>query len=480
MIASEMQPFAQTGGLADVLAALPLALGRMGHEVTVVVPRYGGISPGARIDRFVLPLVDRPIEVSVWEYDAAPGVRAVFIECPTLYDREGLYGIGNDDYPDNPRRFGCLALAALEYASRRERVPDVVHAHDWQAGLAPVYLRTHAGRWPALAGCATAFTIHNLAYQGLCGADWLPRLGLAPTLLGIDGIEYWGGVSFLKGGINFSDVVTTVSPTYAREVQTAGHGFGFEGILSARAGVLVGVLNGIDTGEWSPSRDPHIPMPYDEATAPEGKRAAKRRLLQRYALPETPETMRRPLVAMISRMVDQKGLDLLVALGDGLARLGATFVVLGSGEARYQDFWTSLAARHRDRVSVRIGFDGALSHLIEAGADVFLMPSRFEPCGLNQMYSLRYGTVPVVRATGGLVDTVIDYRPGRPDGTGFTFAEYSPEALRAAMGRALEAFWKPRVWRALQRRGMRQDFSWDRSALEYVKLYGRATAGRTA
>ncbi len=480
MITPELAPFAKTGGLADVASALPLALGRLGLQVTVVVPRYAGVDAGEEIDRFVLPLLDRPQEVGIREHLVAPNVNAVFVDCPSLFDREGLYGVGNDDYADNPRRFAALSVAALEFAARRASAPDVIHAHDWQAGLASVYLRTCGDRWPILARCATVFTIHNLAYQGLYPADWLRRVGLDSSLFGLDGLEYWGRISLLKAGINFSDYITTVSPTYAREIQTPELGFGFEGILARRAADVAGVLNGIDTDLWSPAHDPHLPVAYDETTVERGKRAAKRALLERYRLPGGDAMLRRPLVGMVSRMIDQKGLDLLSALGDGLTRLGATFAVLGTGEPRYEGFWTGLAARFRDVVGVRIGFDESLAHLIEAGADLFLMPSRFEPCGLNQMYSQRYGTVPVVRATGGLDDTVVDYRPGRAGGTGFKFAAYSPDALRGALGRALEAYARPEIWKAIQRRGMRKDFSWGRSAGEYVKLYERVASGRRA
>jgi starch synthase len=324
------------------------------------------------------------------------------------------------------------------------------------------------------------FTIHNLAYQGLFASDWLPRLGVDWSLFGLDGLEYWGRVSFLKGGINFCDIVTTVSPTYAREIQTPEHGFGFEGILSRRASDLVGILNGIDADCWNPAQDRYLPQPYTVSTVTAGKRAAKRALLEQYGLPSDDRALRRPLVGMISRMVDQKGLDILTALGDDLAKLGATFVVLGTGDGRYEDFWTDLSARYPAVIGARIGFDEPLAHLVEAGSDMFLMPSRFEPCGLNQMYSLRYGTVPIVRATGGLDDTVRDAGPSNSEGNGFKFTPYTPTALRAAIERALAAYEDRRNWKSLQARGMREDFSWDRSAGEYVKLYERAIAGRHA
>jgi starch synthase len=288
-------------------------------------------------------------------------------------------------------------------------------------------------------------------------------------------MEYWGGISFLKGAINDAELITTVSPRYADEIQTPELGFGFDGILRRRRPDLIGVLNGIDTTEWNPGHDRFLPQAYgfDDLA---GKEAAKAELLTRYGMARDAAAMRRPLIGLISRMVDQKGFDLIAALADDLPRLDAAFVVLGTGEARYQDLWTRLSAAHPDRIGARIGFDEGLAHLIEGGADIFLMPSRFEPCGLNQMYSLRYGTVPVVRAVGGLADTVIGYAPERPDATGFVFEEYTPPALLDALTRALALYGDPRRWRALQRSGMQLDYSWDRSAREYVTIYGRAIA----
>jgi starch synthase len=324
---------------------------------------------------------------------------------------------------------------------------------------------------PVLGGTPSIFTIHNLAYQGLVDADWLPRLDLGWEQFTPSRLEYWGRISFMKGGINDARTITTVSPRYASEIQTPEFGFGFDGILRDRQRDIIGILNGIDTGRWDPEHDSFLPEPYSAADLA-GKAGAKAEVLARYGLPA--EATSRPLVAMISRMVDQKGFDLIAALADDLARLDATFVILGSGEARYQDLWTRLAAAHPDRIGVRIGFDEGLAHLIEGGADIFLMPSRFEPCGLNQMYSLRYGTVPVVRAVGGLADTVTDYTPGDTSATGFVFRDYTPAALLEALSRALALYPDRRAWRALQQAGMRQDHSWDRSAREYVKIYERA------
>ena len=472
MISSEMAPFARTGGLGEVLGSLPPALGRAGLAVTVALPRYGWIEVGAEIDRFALDVGGYVRDVRILEHAIAPRVRALFVDCPDLYARDGVYGRGEEAYPDNPRRFAWLTRAALEHFARTAQRPAVVHAHDWHAGLAPVYLKTRYRRHPVLGGVPTVLTIHNLAYQGVAPADWLPRLDLGSDLFTVDRLEFWGQISFLKGGVVFSDVITTVSPTYAREIQQPESGVGFDGILRQRAGDLVGILNGIDVGWWNPARDPHLPAPYS-ADDPGPKIASKREALNAFDLPADEPYLSRPLVGMITRLVPQKGFDLLASVGDRLAAMEATFVLLGSGDRWLEEEWQRLAARHPDRVRVRIGFDDRLAHLIEGGADLFLMPSRFEPCGLNQLYSLRYGTVPVVRATGGLADTVTPYDPRTGQGTGFVFREYTGDALLAALAQALDLFRNARRWRRLQRQGMAEDHSWDASARQYVQVYDR-------
>jgi starch synthase len=428
MIGSEAVPFAKTGGLADVLGALPSALGRLGWQVTLALPRYRGVDAGTLVEQFPVVVGGYPADVRFFDAPLADGARALLVDCPALYDRAGLYGVDNTDYPDNPLRFAVLVRAALEMAARRSTPPSVVHAHDWQSGLAPVYLKTLYAAHPILGGLPSVFTIHNLAYQGIADAQWLPRLDLPWDLFTIDQLEFWGKISLLKGGITNAEIISTVSGTYAKEIQTPEFGFGFDGILRNRAADLEGILNGIDVERWDPSRDPFLPKPFD-AEDLAGKVEAKREVLAQYGLPVDAATMGRPLVGMISRMVDQKGFDLMASVAADLPGLDATFVVLGTGEARYQDMWKRLAVEHPNRIGARIGFDEPLAHLIEAGADIFLMPSRFEPCGLNQMYSLRYGTVPVVRAVGGLADTVQDYSPRRATSTGFVFRDYAGPAL---------------------------------------------------
>jgi starch synthase len=476
LIGSEGRPFSKTGGLADVLGALPPALARRGCDVTVVLPRYRGSPNGNLMERFSVSVGGYTRDIGFFEHALADGARAVLVDCPDLYDRDALYGVGNEDYPDNALRFAMLVRAALEIAARSGAAPEIIHAHDWQAGLAPVYLKTLYASHPVLGGTPTVFTIHNLAYQGLFEPTWLPRLDLTWDLFTIDRLEFWNRISFLKAGINFSETITTVSRRYAEEIQTPELGFGFDGVLRARAANLVGILNGIDVTEWDPGHDRYLPAPYGrDDLAP--KAEAKRALLARYDLSVSDEAMARPVVGMVSRMVDQKGFDLVAAAADDLTRLNAAFVLLGTGEARYQDLWTRLAARFPDRIGAHIGFDESLAHLIEAGADIFLMPSQFEPCGLNQMYSLRYGTVPVVRAVGGLADTVVDYAPGRRTATGFTFVDYTPAALLETLTRALQLYRQPKKWRNLQLAGMQRDYSWDRSAAEYVKIYETAGIG---
>ena len=470
MVASEAAPFAKTGGLADVVAALPRALARLGYSVDIVIPRYRGIAAGEPIGQVTVPLGGQVANATVYAV-AEAGVRTVFVDHAGYFDRDYLYGAVGHDYPDNPERFAFLSRAALEWAAASGERYDVIHAHDWQAGLVPVLLRQLTA--PVFRGVSTVFTIHNLAYQGVFDASWLPRLGLGWELMHVDALEYWNRISFLKGGIVFSRLLTTVSPRYAREIQTREYGGGFDGIFRSRSADLVGIRNGIDYDQWDPARDPYLPEPFD-ATCLDGKAAAKRMVLEMFGLPADEHGRQRPLVGMISRLVDQKGFDLLAELVDDLPRLDASFVLLGTGERRYEDLWLALAARHPERIAARIGFDEAMAHRIEGGADLFLMPSQFEPCGLNQMYSLRYGTVPLVHATGGLYDTVRNCDSTTVSGTGFTFDEYSPQALLSTLRWALRVYADRAVWRRMQIAGMREDFSWDASALEYVKMYERA------
>jgi starch synthase len=480
MVAPEAHPFAKTGGLAEVTAALTEALARLGHSVTLVLPRYRGIAvDGAEPLHIRLRLGDRLQPVSIYERALPNGVRVALVDAPELFDRKSLYGTSEGDYPDNPWRFAVFSRAALEYPRVKEWRPSVIHAHDWQTGLVPVYQKMHLSDDPFVGGVPAVFTIHNLAFQGIVPASTVRAIGLGYEVMDVQAMEFWGSASYLKGGINFSEKITTVSPGYAREIVRPELGFGLDGVLARRSGDLVGILNGIDTSRWTPSADAFVPAKFS-ADDLSGKREAKRQLMMEVRLPVTDQTLARPLIGIVSRLTDQKGFDLVAAAADELMALDASWITLGSGETRFEDLWRSLAARHPDRVSATIGFDERLAHYIEAGSDMFLMPSRFEPCGLNQLYSLRYGTVPVVRATGGLDDTVTDVDESGSKGTGFKFRDYTPAALLSALTRALAAYQNPAAWQQIQKRGMREDHSWDASAAEYVKLYVGMRGSRVA
>jgi starch synthase len=476
MVTSEAHPYAKTGGLAEVAAALPDALGRLGHQVTLVLPRYRGVDiTGSRSQVSGVSVGHQTQRVAFHTREERRGVTVVFVDVPELFDRPGgLYNVNGVDYPDNGWRFGVFCRAALEYARMRGERPSIIHAHDWQAGLVPVYQKMHFSPDPTIGGVPAVFTIHNLAFQGLFPTALLPALGFGPELLDIQALEYWGRISYLKGGINFSERLTTVSPTYAREILTPEFGFGFDGVLRRRADALTGILNGIDVERWNPEGDEFIGAVYSARNL-SGKASARRVLLETAGLSD--DQSGRPVIGVLSRLTDQKGFDLIARAVDDLMAFDAMWVMLGSGERHYEELWRSLAARFPQRVSATIGFDERLAHQIEAGSDLFLMPSRYEPCGLNQMYSLRYGTVPIVRATGGLADTVRDV--SERDGNGFKFQGYAPADLVSTVRRALELFRNAREWRKIQQNGMKLDFSWDASAREYVKVYeGAAAAAR--
>jgi starch synthase len=464
MAASEAVPFAKTGGLADVMGALPVALKASGEDVGVVVPRYRGVRlDGARrvFDGLQVHLGADAFPVNIHRLDHQ-GVPFFLVDSPALFDREGLYGDGKNDYPDNHIRFAVFAHAVLAVARHLFR-PRIFHCHDWQAGLVPVLLKHALWGDPSFIGAKVLFTVHNLGYQGLFPRASMAEVGLDDSLFQSHAMEYYGQASFLKGALEMSDAISTVSPRYAEEIQTPELGFGLDELLRRRASALTGILNGVDYGTWNPETDPHIATHYSAANL-EGKRAAKRDLLAAFGLPE--QAMDKPLAGIVSRFVGQKGFDLIAAAADRLLSEDLYLVALGSGEAQYEKLFLDLAAARPERVGVRIGYDDPLAHKIEAGSDMFLMPSRYEPCGLNQFYSLRYGTIPVVRATGGLEDSI-------DDETGFKFTEYSGDALIEAIRRALTAFADRPRWEKMMRAGMGKDFSWNVSAAEYSALYRR-------
>ncbi len=474
MIAAEALPFAGSGGLGEIIHALPRALARLDHEVDVVIPRYRGVTAGERVGRVAVALGGQVDDVDV-HMMARDGVRTLFIDHRAYFDRDYLYGACGHDYADNPERFAFLCQAALNWALAGGNRYDVAHAHDWHTGLLPVLVGRMFRSKAAQHRLPTVFTIHNLAYQGLFDASWLPRLGLDWDLMRPDAMEFWGRISYLKAGVVFSRLVTTVSPQYARDIQTPELGHGFDGLLRERSDDVIGILSGIDYDQWDPERDANLPEPFS-ASQLEGKAVAKREVLRAYGLPTGDDGLRRPLLALTSPLVADEGLDLLQRIADELPRLGATIVQLGHGERRFEDLWLALAARHPDRVGARIGQDQGLTHLLHGGADMLLLASRIEPGGTGPMQSLRYGTVPVVHATGGFVDSVVNFDPATGEGTGFRFDQYSPQALLDTLRWAMGVFEDRPVWRRIQASGMRHDFSWDAAAREYVSVYERAAA----
>jgi starch synthase len=468
-VASEGVPYSKTGGLGDVVGALPPALAGLGYEVEVVLPRYRMTKPGRplpQLESLTIPLGSGFKFASIQDGGNLNGVQYYLVECPEFFDRPGLYGENGQDFPDNASRFATLALASLEFMKRSASPPDIIHGHDWQAALLPIYLRNLYRADQFFEKTSVVFTIHNLGYQGLFPPHILPQISLPAGLFSINGLEFYGKVNLLKGGILFSDFVTTVSPKYSQEIQTPEFGYGLEGVLKSRAGRLQGILNGVDYGAWNPETDKLIPANYTPDNL-KGKEICKRVLLE--TMGARKPRLDRPLIGMVSRFDRQKGFDLIADIAERLMAIDLYVVALGTGDPAYEKLFRELAGKYPDRFLVKVAYDNTLAHQIEAGADLFLMPSRYEPCGLNQIYSMKYGTVPVVRATGGLDDTV-EVFDGK-EGTGFKFAEYKPEALLAALRRALEVYRQPKLWQRLMRNCMRKDFSWPHSAEQYARVY---------
>ncbi|HEX9531654.1 MAG TPA: glycogen synthase GlgA [bacterium] len=470
---SEAVPLAKTGGLADVGGALPAALAAVGCDVRVVLPRYRSVSERGWRPVGTVEVSSGGEAVSGTILDGTMPETAVpiwLVDQPKYFDRSGLYGEAGRDYPDNLVRFAFFCRAVLAWVGRQSWKPDLIHCNDWQTALIPPLIRAgRAERTP------TMLTIHNLAYQGLFPAQDFALTDLPASFFTMAGLEFWGQVNVLKGGLVFADTLTTVSETYAREIQTEEFGAGLDGVLRDRARDLWGILNGVDYRVWDPSHDSLIPAQYS-AEDLTGKRICKEHLQREFSLYERPDI---PIVGMVTRLVDQKGLDLVEAALDDLFALGVQFVVLGAGDPRYEQVLGDLPRRYPKRAGVRVGFDNALAHRIEAGADLFLMPSRYEPSGLNQLYSLRYGTVPVVRHTGGLADSIVDTTPdtlAAGTANGFAFVAYEAQAMLEALRRALDTFRTPHTWRRVQKTGMAADFSWTASARKYHALYDRTLA----
>ncbi|HEV3165509.1 MAG TPA: glycogen synthase GlgA [Isosphaeraceae bacterium] len=486
VIASEAVPFAKTGGLADVAGALPPALERLGHHATLILPCYRrawttGQTFKATGLTLRIPVGSRIVEGHVHQaYLPGSHVSVYLIDRPEYFERDQLYSQDGTDYPDNCERYVFFARAALETIRLLELRPDVLHCNDWQTSLIPIYVEEFYRKHPGFGSIGTLLTIHNLAYQGSFWHWDMPLTGLDWRLFNWQQLEFHGRLNFLKAGIVFADLLSTVSPTYAHEIQTPEFGCGLDGLLRSRRLDLHGIVNGIDTSNWNPATDPMLACRYDADSMTAGKTACKAQLQRRANLPELPDV---PLFAQIGRLDPQKGWDLMADVADDLLRGDLQLVILGEGQPRYHALLDQLAEQHSGKLRAFLEFSNPLAHQIEAGADIFLMPSLYEPCGLNQLYSLAYGTVPVVRATGGLADTVVDATPQTlADGsaTGFAFHDPTPRALRQAIDRAL-ALWPDRAaWTRLAQTGMRCDWSWERSARAYVKLYAEIRRRRLA
>jgi starch synthase len=477
--ASECVPYAKTGGLADVVGSLPPELAKLGHRLTVYLPRYKQtkLAQDAKtvIPSLTIPFDDKYRFCSVIDGGSHSGVQFYFIDYPPFFDREALYGTSLGDYRDNAERFALFSRAVLE-ASKIIDVPDIFHCHDWQTALIPILLRSVYEEDPAFQNVASVFTIHNVGYQGVFPADTLPLLMLPWDLFTINKLEFFGKTNFLKGAIVFADFVTTVSRKYAQEIQTAEYGFGLEGVLKARSVTVGGILNGVDYSEWDPATDKRIAAHFS-ADDLSGKAICKQDLLAQFGMSNVDPKL--PVVGIVSRFASQKGFDLISQAADRIASEEMILTVLGAGDKDYEDLLKRLARMFSQKIAVRIAYDNNLAHKIEAGADMFLMPSHYEPCGLNQIYSLKYGTVPIVRATGGLDDTIEPWDPKTGKGTGFKFNEYSGEALLVAVHAAVNAFKDQEGWKKLMRNGMNRDFSWRHSAREYVKVYERTKLLKT-
>ena len=478
VVSSEVAPFSKTGGLADVAGSLPPALSARGHDVRVISPRHRCVDD----EKFhLLPILgDIRVSLPAGEFAAGimktvlPGchkVPAYFVQNQEFFDRDGLYQMAGEDYPDNHLRFAFFCKAVVWFLKGIDWIPDIIQCNDWQSALLPVMLRTDPDMLAdgALQRARVLLTIHNLAFQGVLDREQAAQVGIGPSLFHPAALEFYGKANVLKGGLVFADALSTVSPTYAREIQTPEFGCGLDGVLRERADQLTGILNGIDYAVWNPETDPHLPEKYGPRKMA-GKKACKA-ALQHAAGLKPDETA--PLAGIVTRLDSQKGIDLVVAALDEIVATGLQVVILGTGAPEYHDLLTKAARRHKGRLSVNLRFDDAFAHLIEGGADMFLMPSRFEPCGLSQLYSLKYGTIPVVRATGGLADSITDATTQSVesgDGTGFVFINYTTLGLASAVNRAVADFRVPTIWKRIVRNAMGRDFSWDASAAKYDQL----------
>ncbi len=470
-VSSEVFPFAKTGGLADVSSSLPKALAKEGIDVRVIMPLYKSvIESGIKLEKIAAGIKHR-FSGRIFGFDlyshCADGVTTYFVKKDKYFSRKNLYGTSSGDYPDNALRFGYFSRAVLVATEAIDFQPHIVHCNDWHTALIPFYLRFLLNKDKFFNGIKTLFTIHNLAYQGVFGKIFMHRLGIPGSFFTADGLEFYGKLNFMKSGINYSDAINTVSSKYAEEIMTPEFGCGMDGLLAARGQDLSGIPNGVDYSQWAPESDRFIKTRYSIDDI-EKKLECKKDLIDSVDL-KIPQD--RPVIGYVGRFADQKGVDFLADVADKIDDLNAALVILGSGDAKYDKIFRDMERNHPERVKVVQAFDEELAHKITAGSDIFLMPSRYEPCGLNQMYSIRYGTIPVVRATGGLDDVVTDFDKDNDKGNGFKFDSISAEALVQTIKRAVQYYEDRGLWKSLMRQAMTYDFSWKHSAKEYVRLY---------
>jgi starch synthase len=476
MITPEAVPFAKTGGLADVAGALPRFLQSLGCDVKMMMPYYRMVKESGPPLQYLgqeveVPMGDEVLKADIYKGQLNQNIPVYLIGRDEFFDRGNLYGTPRGDYFDNAERFIFFSKAALLSCQFLSLSPEIIHHHEWQTGLIPAYLRSIYRSDPLLSQTATLFTIHNIAYQGIFKKEKFGLTGLPAEMYSPEGIEFWERINFMKAGIVYADVINTVSQKYAEEIQSAEYGYGLEGILAKRKEDLFGILNGVDYQDWNPSHDPYLAAPYDPNDL-SGKKKCKKDLLKTFRLPAS--LMSSPLLGIISRLADQKGFDLLAEILDELFNLDIGLILLGTGEQKYHDLFQQVAQRHPQKAGVRIAYDDRLAHQIEAGADFFLMPSKYEPCGLNQIYSLKYGTIPIVRSTGGLDDTIVNYDPVTGKGNGFKFTHYNAQEFLNQIKVAIGFYSQPEHWKQLLRNAMAEDFSWQRSAGSYFQLYQKA------
>ena len=476
LISSEMTPFAQTGGLAEAIAGLSKALKKFDLDIRVALPFYRSIKKmhlnfNTIAKQIKIPMGPSTLKGDIILFKTDENIPIYFIKRDRFFDRSGIYGDRRGDYHDNAERFIFLSKVIFKLCQIISFIPDVLHCHDWQIGLIPVYHKE-----PSIyninyfSNTVSIFTIHNIAYQGIFKKDKFIFTDLPEDIFSQNGLEFWGKINFMKGGILFSDIVSTVSPTYAKEIQTKEYGFGLEELIKSRASELCGILNGVDYSNWDPKNDPFLASNYSSKDL-RGKEICKKDLINEMELNK--EMINQPLVGMISRLASQKGIDILLKALPGLIKMGANFVFLGKGEKGYQRDLKMIAKRYPGRIGLRFSYDPTLAHKIEAGSDILVMPSLYEPCGLAQIYAMRYGTIPVVRAVGGLEDTVENYIPQKGKGTGFKFKEYNAKAFLSKLKEAIVLFKNKEEWQNLMMKAMEVDFSWEKSASKYIELYSR-------